>query len=57
MDKATAAAAKKKAAKKQREAEEEAKTLELQPELEALMEPFFAGDKTSVDFHEFTVPQ
>ena len=57
LDEATAAAAEK-AAKKKREAEEEeAKTLELQPELEALMEPYFAGEKTPADFHEFTVPQ
>ena len=56
LDEATAAAAEK-AAKKKREAEEEeAKTLELQPKLEELMEPFHAGDKTPAEFQEFTVP-
>ena len=56
LDEAAAAAAEK-AAKKKREAEEEeAKTLELQPKLEELMEPFHAGDKTAAAFQEFTVP-
>ena len=52
-----ALAAAEKEAKKKREAEEEAaKTLELQPKLEELMEPFHAGDKTPAEFQEFTVP-
>ena len=56
LDDAAAAAAEK-AAKKKREAEEEAaKTEELQPELEEMMGPFFAGEKTSADFDDFTVP-